>query len=458
MDYSRPLSADNQITLGFAMYRPNNPKGLINYNPGGPGGETRTTAWLVALNFSGTPQFSKVKEYDFLAMDVRGTYSSNPLNCTVGDWALPSSLPSNEAEFEAYQAPVRTFAQSCIDQSTPKGIVNNLGTVETARDWDSLRAALSYDKMHFLGESYGTAGGVTYAHLFPQNVGRFVIDAIIPRGISNLDLAVYQIKAANRLLLRADAYCIYDATCPFHSEGKGSVIQAFSDVIQQALAGNASGVTADDVRATVNTIYLSGNPNFPALNSALHSALNGNWSALSYTGSGASDTQAVPTLLPTLCADLHIDNNTFAGFNEIRQSVAKVDTANMTFAGNLETILLCGGWPFHGDSQISLPTDIPMLLVTSDFDLNTPTESATFQWTQAPNSALVVRHGDNHGTFTVDGPAYSAEMEFLATGELPSAIDETLVTIYTPGMQRGQIADPYTAPIGPPAGDTGSVA
>ncbi|KDQ19583.1 hypothetical protein BOTBODRAFT_443477 [Botryobasidium botryosum FD-172 SS1] len=453
MDYSQPFSTNNKITLGFAMYRPSNPKGLINFNPGGPGSEVASYAWAVALNLSVAAPVSGLGDFDFLAMDVRGTFSSNPLNCTLGDLAIPSSFPTNEAEFEAYQAPVRAYAQSCIDQSTPKGIVAHIGTAETVQDWDSLREALCYDKMHFLGISSGTTGGITYASKFPQNVGRFVLDAIIPPGISNLDLVTSQIKAANRLLLRADAYCIYDPTCPFHSIGKGSVVQAFSDVLQQALAGNSSGVTVDDVRAAANIGYLSGNPNFPAFNLALYGALNGNWSALSYATFAPSYLPAFASSLHILCLDQHIDDNTFSGFNAIRQSIAKVDTAQISYVQDLTIIGLCGGWPYHGNSQIPLPTDAPMLLVTADFDLNTPTEFSTFEWAQAPNGVLVVRHGDDHGTVTVSGPAQSAEIAFLATGNLPSGTDETLVTIYTSGMERGPIADPYTAPIGPPAGD-----
>ena len=30
MDYSEPMSDNNTITLGFSMYRPKNPQGLIN--------------------------------------------------------------------------------------------------------------------------------------------------------------------------------------------------------------------------------------------------------------------------------------------------------------------------------------------------------------------------------------------------------------------------------------------
>jgi hypothetical protein len=55
--------------------------------------------------------------------------------------------------------------------------------------------------------------------------------------------------------------------------------------------------------------------------------------------------------------------------------------------------------------------------------------------------------------FLVPGPARTAEFEFLATGKFPQPKNDTFVTIYNPGSNRGPIADPYTAPIGLSAGD-----
>lgn len=99
-----------------------------------------------------------------------------------------------------------------------------------------------------------------------------------------------------------------------------------------------------------------------------------------------------------------------------------------------------------------------------------------FEWNQAQKSTLIVRHGDDHGTFigkclsllhlhtgpnvavsfatAVPGPARMAEIDFLATGMFPEAMNQTLVTFYAPGSEKGPIANPYTAPIGPLAGDS----
>ena len=56
----------------------------------------------------------------------------------------------------------------------------------------------------------------------------------------------------------------------------------------------------------------------------------------------------------------------------------------------------------------------------------------------------------------VDQPSTSITKDFLNTGRLPKAQSSTLVTVYTPGMVRGPIEDPYSVPTGAKAGDVDS--
>ena len=56
----------------------------------------------------------------------------------------------------------------------------------------------------------------------------------------------------------------------------------------------------------------------------------------------------------------------------------------------------------------------------------------------------------------VDQLSTKITKEFLNTGRLPKAQNSTLVTVYTPGMVRGPIEDPYLVPTGAPVGDINS--
>jgi pimeloyl-ACP methyl ester carboxylesterase len=119
---------------------------------GGPGDEVSSYAWSVALNDSRAAHFTGLEEYDFLAIDVRGTFSSNPLNCSF-DGILPSFTPQTKDEYNAYLNLAQQAAKFCDANSSPKGIIKHVSSMEVVRDWESLRAALGYEEMHMLAYS-----------------------------------------------------------------------------------------------------------------------------------------------------------------------------------------------------------------------------------------------------------------------------------------------------------------
>ena len=70
------------------------------------------------------------------------------------------------------------FSKACLDNTGP--VLGHVDTVSAARDMDILRAVLGDTQLHYLGYSYGTQLGATYASLFPQRVGR-VVDTFFER-------------------------------------------------------------------------------------------------------------------------------------------------------------------------------------------------------------------------------------------------------------------------------------
>ena len=90
------------------------------------------------------------------------------------------------------------------------------------------------------------------------------------------DMITNQVAAINRLLLRADAFCIIDPTCPFHAQGKGAVVSAWESLLAKAIAsplpaaecgpgkGCNTPVTATDLRLGAS-VFLRTDPDFPRL-------------------------------------------------------------------------------------------------------------------------------------------------------------------------------------------------
>jgi len=87
-------------------------------------------------------------------MDVRGTFSSNPLNVSLDLFEpLFDPYPTTQSEFDTFKENSKAVFQSWIDLSTPPGIIQHVGTREVVQDYESLRIALGYGKINFLGDS-----------------------------------------------------------------------------------------------------------------------------------------------------------------------------------------------------------------------------------------------------------------------------------------------------------------
>ncbi|KAJ6493423.1 hypothetical protein C8R45DRAFT_989739 [Mycena sanguinolenta] len=475
MDYTKPFDAtSNNITIGFAMLRPaQNASGLVFYHAGGPGESAVAEVWANALNISAS--LAGLEDFDILAVNVRGIQFSNPLNLTAGVFYNNVSFPfpTNQDEYDQYTTAVKNFYNAAIADSTPAGIMQFVGTTEVIQDFNSMRVALGYEKVSYAGVSYGTFVGMAYAAKYPEQVNQFVLDAVIPHGGPLQDLHTTQVAAANRLVQRADAFCHTDPTCPFYGQGNGSVIKAWETVLANSIqaplpalsCGTGTGcntpVTATDLRQAVNILFTS-NPDFPLFSIGLNASLHGDASIFAYQP-GIDIREGVTP--PLICADLAIDDDikTFAGFNNLSANANSSDPLQMIYSINWQIILQCSVWPFPPDpsiARVTLPTELPIMWVTSDFDLNLPTELTTFAWQQAPNSTIVIRHGDDHTSITIPAPATAAgdvARNFIRTGIMPGPSSNDEFTVIGPGGTRGPIPGAYDVPTGAVAGDLSRV-
>ncbi|CAM5719450.1 Protease OS=Streptomyces glaucescens OX=1907 GN=SGLAU_22225 PE=3 SV=1 [Streptomyces glaucescens] len=87
------------------------------------------------------------------------------------------ATPDDPAERTALLANTEKFNEAC-EQNSAK-ILPHVRTTDAARDMDLMRQVLDDDKLHYFGISYGTELGGVYAHLFPEHVGRAVLDAVV---------------------------------------------------------------------------------------------------------------------------------------------------------------------------------------------------------------------------------------------------------------------------------------
>jgi pimeloyl-ACP methyl ester carboxylesterase len=186
--------------------------GSIVVNPGGPGGSGVDYAYAADYIFS--PDITDV--YDVVGFDPRGVAMSEPISCftpeEIDENMASDSKPDTEAEIAATLKDSEAFAKKCAENTD---YLEHFTTSETARDMDILRAALGETKLNYVGKSYGTYLGTLYADIFPNNVGRFVLDGAVDPNIPTKDQYLAQAIGFDGALKAFVKDCATQSDCPF---------------------------------------------------------------------------------------------------------------------------------------------------------------------------------------------------------------------------------------------------
>ena len=167
--------------------------GSLFVNPGGPGG-----SGIDLVDEAGS-YFSKklTSSYDVVGFDPRGVGASTAVDCLTdaeldaeragaNDPATPSASATEER--------AQKMGEACTSKTSTSGLLDHIDTISVARDLDILRAVDGQQALTYLGYSYGTYLGATYAELFPANTGRLVLDGAVDPSLSAEQLALGQAK------------------------------------------------------------------------------------------------------------------------------------------------------------------------------------------------------------------------------------------------------------------------
>ena len=211
IDYSHPEGGTLQLSvLKVTSKNPSKRIGSLVVNPGGPGGSG-------VLYAAGTEFTDQIRgAYDVVGFDPRGVGTSAPVKCLT-DRELDSFLggdptPDNATEEQKLADSAKAFADKC--KANGGALLDHVSTIEAAKDMDVLRAALAEPKLNYLGKSYGTFLGATYADLFPGKVGRFVLDGVIDPNLTSSQVNEGQavgFETATRAYVKD---CISQGNCP----------------------------------------------------------------------------------------------------------------------------------------------------------------------------------------------------------------------------------------------------
>jgi pimeloyl-ACP methyl ester carboxylesterase len=150
--------------------------GSLFVNPGGPGNSG--VQFVRDAARSAYPQGIRAR-FDIVGMDPRGVAASTPVHCFASGpeqqqfFADYNVLPIDRTELAAAVAKV-TDGRSL--PGTSGLATSHLSTANVGGMMRKLREAVGDRKLNYIGYSYGTYLGATYANLFPDNVRALALD------------------------------------------------------------------------------------------------------------------------------------------------------------------------------------------------------------------------------------------------------------------------------------------
>ena len=408
-DWTDADGGDIQLSIIVRLASGGTSKGSLFVNPGGPGASGVDLVQQAAEFAVGS---DLLDSYDVVGFDPRGVGRSTPVRCfdaTAMDHylfdipAAPRGTPERSAE---QRASAGSFARACDVNSD--GLLPYVTTQNAARDLDLLRGVLGDGKLAYLGYSYGSFLGATYAELFPENVGRVVLDGGLDPSIPG---AVVGARQAVGFQSALDAFlksCIEGSDCPFD----GPVANAQQQLSDALAAVDAAPLTSTDGRKLGSDALVMG------IVSALYS--EGNWSTLS--SALAAVLQGEPDEMFELVDRYYnrydgryLDNSTeaFSAYNCMDyppDSDDVVAAANAEVAKDAPTFApywtsdvdLCDAWPYPPTgtrNEIHADGAAPILVIGTTNDPATPYEWSAALAKQLSSGILLTRVGEGHTGF-----------------------------------------------------------
>ncbi|AJF68484.1 alpha/beta hydrolase [Streptomyces vietnamensis] len=180
-DYSRPGDGKTFVlpVAKAATATAGKRVGSLVLNPGGPG---EPGAKLVEDGVADEIGKGVRERFDVVSFDPRGVGGSRPaLTCLTKDRTEVADeaplYPRTDAERAEALADARAQTAACRKASGP--LLAHVGTDDAARDMDVLRAALGERRLTYVGWSYGTSLGTSYAEQFPRRVRAMVLDGAV---------------------------------------------------------------------------------------------------------------------------------------------------------------------------------------------------------------------------------------------------------------------------------------
>ena len=410
--------------------------GSLFINPGGPGGSGIELVENVGSYFSK----NLLGSYDVVGFDPRGVGASTPIDCLTDAeldaeraGANDPATPSATATIERAQK----MNASCESKTGTPGLLDHIDTISAARDLDILRAVDGQQTLTYLGFSYGTYLGATYAELFPANTGRLVLDGAVDPSLSAEDMSLGQAKGFEASLRAYVESCQSSKLgCPLSGDVDSGVSQ-----VREFLESTKTAPlpTSDSQRPLTYDLALYGvlgsmyqTQLWSSLNLALSKAMGDLGDpdgslllAIADTVShresdGSYYGNTAEALMPVNCLDYPVQGDNASW----EQNATAVKEASPTFSAQLlYPDAYCQGWGHESSrkrEKITASGAAPILVVGTTGDPATPYAWSEALAEQLESGQLLTWKGNGHTAYGRSNDCVKKAVDtYLLNGTMP---------------------------------------
>lgn len=369
--------------------------GSLVVNPGGPG-EAGTQLLRRDL---GVLTSTLRARFDVVEMDPRGVGASLAVRCPAPATAATDPVPIDPAAEARLGESIRAYVAACV-RTTGIALLRHVGTEEAARDLEQLRIALGDDRLTFLGLSYGSLLGATYADRFPTRVRAMVLDGAIDPARPLTQLSADQARGLQDQLDGFLAWC--DRGCAWRTGGRSAA--AFDALAQRLRAaalpsGPAQAGVAELYRAALSR--MSSPSRWPSFAAALAAAERADGAPLldlarAYVGVTPGSTINADASIAINCADHPVAR----GVDGTRAAADAAAASAPQFGPYLAWgALVCALWPAPATRRphpVHATGAPPIVVVGTTHDPDTPYGWAVALARQLDRGVLLTRAGTGH--------------------------------------------------------------
>jgi pimeloyl-ACP methyl ester carboxylesterase len=434
LNWEDPQSEPITISTVYRAADKKNNSGFILFNPGGPGSSGYD--WVKeSSQFLGTKQLRE--NFNILGFDPRGVGRSSAVECLTDSeydeflYGVTGFELGSDEDIAAARSAIQEFSAKCLENTGE--LLGHVDTVSAAKDMDLIRAVIGEESLNFLGYSYGSFLGTTYATLFPDRVGQFVLDGAIDPTVSDEEQTLVQLQAFENSLRSFLEECEQFRDCPFTGfvDGDLRTIKQFLLELETNPLPTASGRDLTIWAAVTGLIMpLYSESYWPFLSTAFDQALNNSQGDLflvladEYNDrdeSGRYGTNLIAANYAISCLDSRSSNNIFS---MQRQNKALIEAAPTLGRYWQFGALRCENWPFamkeppKSYSAEGAPT---ILVIGTTGDPATPYSQAQSLAGQILSDAfLLTYNGEGHTIYGQQVACVDNTVDrFFLTGKLP---------------------------------------